>query len=418
MFELDKWQEIWGTITRNKLRTFLTMFGVFWGIFMLMIMLGSGKGLENGVMYGFNGLAKNAVFVWGQNTTMPYGGLLPGRNVEMNNSDVLAIRAGVKNLGILSPRNQLGGWRGGNLVTRKGKTSPFTIYGDYPEIAQIQAFRINQGRFLNPFDIKENRKVAVIGENVSKILFDSTEKPIGDYIYIKGVYFQVIGTFKTLQTGGDAERESNSIYVPFTTFQKAFNYGDDVSWFCMTPKEGYSAEALENEVKAVLRSRLRVHPEDNNAIGAWNTEKEFNKLSGLFTGISAFVWVVGIGTLLAGIIGVSNIMLIVVKERTREIGIRKALGATPWSIVSLILQESVVITLLAGYTGLVLGIGLMEGLNFLLQGQEAEMFRRPEIDLQVAFASLVFIVFGGLLAGLIPARKAAAITPIEALRNE
>jgi putative ABC transport system permease protein len=418
MFELDKWQEIWGTITRNKLRTFLTMFGVFWGIFMLMIMLGSGKGLENGVMDGFNGVSKNAVFVWGQTTTMAYGGLLPGRFVEMSNADVAAIKAGCKNLGILSPRNQLGGWRGGNLVTRKGKTSPFTVYGDYSEIAFIQSFKITSGRFLNPFDLSENRKVAVIGDQVAKILFDSTEVPIGDYIYIKGVYFQVIGTFKTLQQGGDAERESNSIYVPFTTFQKAFNYGDDVSWFCMTPKEGYSAEALESEVKAMLSSRLRIHPDDSNAIGAWNTEKEFNKLNGLFSGIGAFVWVVGIGTLLAGIIGVSNIMLIVVKERTREIGIRKALGATPWSITSLILQEAVVITTLAGYTGLVLGIGLMEGLNIMLQGQETEMFKRPEINLQIAFASLVVIVFGGLLAGLIPARKAASITPIEALRNE
>ncbi len=394
------------------------MFGVFWGIFMLMIMLGSGRGLENGVLDSFNGMAKNGIYVWTQKTTMAYSGMLPGRYIRMNNSDMAAIKNEVPQIEVLCPRNQLGGWRGGNNVSRNNKTGAFSIYGDYPEILMIDNMKVPKGRFINEPDIVEKRKVAVIGEKAVSTLFDSGERVLGGYILIKGVYFQVVGVFKSVKKGGDAEREQNSIFVPFTTFQNTFNFGNDVSWFCLTPKAGIKAEQAENAVKSVLMARHKIHPQDFNALGSWNTEKEFKQISGLFTGIGTFVWVVGLGTLLAGIIGVSNIMLIVVKERTKEIGIRKSLGATPWSIVSLILQESVVITFIAGYLGLVMGIGIIEILNLVLEDSEGGMFSRPEINLSVAFSCLVVIVLGGLAAGFIPARKAASIEPVEALRYE
>ncbi len=256
---------------------------------------------------------------------------------------------------------------------------------------------------------------------MKKVLYEPHENPVGDYLKIKGVYFQVVGVFKSMRSGEQAERDTQTIYVPFTTFQQAFNMGNRIGWFAFSASEGYSVVDVEESIKKLLKERHFVHPDDENALGSNNLEKEYGQISGLFNGISWFNWVVGIGTLLAGIIGVSNIMLIIVKERTKEIGIRKSLGATPMAIISLIIQESVFLTGLAGYLGLLAGTIVLEAVTYGMNQSgetEAGMFDSPEISLNVAVVALLILVLGGALAGLIPARKAAAIRPIEALRAD
>ncbi len=419
MFDYDKWQEIWSTVKKNKLRTFLTMFGVFWGIFMLMILLGSGIGLENGVTRGFSGWATNSGFVWSERTGMAYKGFKPGRYFNFHTDDYIAIKEGVKGLEYLAPRNQLGGWSGGNNVSRNKKIGAFSVYGDYPDYQNVQILNVVKGRHLNPLDIKERRKVAVIGESVLNILFEKDEDPLNQYIKINGVYFKVIGVFKSFRTGQQADFDTQNIYVPFTTFQQSFNFGNRIGWFGFTAKEGYSVAAVTEDIISILKKRHNVHPDDKNALGSENLEVEFGQIYGLFSGIKIFVWIVGIGTLIAGVIGVSNIMLIIVKERTKEIGIRKSLGATPGSIVSLVLQESIIITALAGYLGLFFGMLLLEGISYALsQAEDPGMFHNPSIDLTIAASALAVLIVFGALAGLIPARKAASVSPIEAIRIE
>jgi putative ABC transport system permease protein len=420
VFDHDKWQEIWATIKKNRLRTALTMFGVFWGIFMLMVLLGSGNGLETGVRIGFESWATNAGFMWGNKTTMAYEGFKPGRYLRFYNEDIIALRENVKGLDKLAPRNSLGSWRGGNNVFRGNKSGPFNVYGDYPDFQHIQIVNMVRGRHLNDYDLKEKRKVAVLGQEVVNVLFESDEEPIGEYIKINGIFFQVIGVFKSLRTDEMATRDMQTVYIPFSTFQQAFNYGNRVGWFSFTAKEGIPVSIVEQNMKDVLKKRHHVNPEDHSAIGSNNLEEEFGRINGLFFGISLFNWIVGIGTLFAGVIGVSNIMLIIVKERTKEIGIRKSIGATPLSIISLILQESIVLTAFAGYIGLVLGTFLLEGINYAMEKFDlnSDMFAHPGVDLRIALTAFGILIICGAFAGLIPARKAASISPIEAIRIE
>jgi len=418
MFDIDKWQEIIGTIRKNKLRTFLTMFGVYWGIFMLMILMGSGNGLENGVNNEFKGWASNGGFVWSNRTTMPYNGLQPGRYIRLVNEDREALISKVKGLEYLAPRLNLYG--GNNNITRKDKAGSFRVYGDYPDYQKVQIVDMLEGRHINDLDIKDFRKVAVVGEYVKKVLFSDDEDPIGDYIKINDIYFQVVGVFKSKRKAEQAERDEQTIYIPFSTFQQAFNYGNRIGWFAFTAKPGIPVSSVENRIKEVLMERHQVHPEDVNAMGSNNLEEEFGQIKRLFDGIDIFVWIVGIGTLMAGVIGVSNIMLIIVKERTKEIGIRKSLGATPASIIGLIIQEAIFITLVAGYAGLVIGVLTLSGITHLMEEFEMDsgMFANPEVNITTALLSLFVLVLGGALAGLIPAAKAARINPIEALHAE
>lgn len=418
MFDLDKWNEIYATLSKNKLRTFLTAFGVFWGIFMLIIMLGSGNGLRNGIMRMFSGSASNAFYMWTQSTSMPYKGLPRNRTFTFKNEDVEAIRKNVPEADIIAPANQLGGYRGENNVVRGNKTGPFSVRGDYPDTRFINSFRITEGRFINENDMKENRKICAIGEQVRAIMFEKNENPIGQHLQVNGVYFKVVGVISVDKAGEDAQSRMQTVYIPFTTFQQAFNWGNNIGWFAITSRPDVPASVTEDKVRALLLSRHRIHPDDKRAIGSWNTEKEFGKLMGLFSGIKLLVWIVGTGTLMAGVIGVSNIMLIVVKERTKEIGIRRAIGATPLSIMSQIMMESVILTSLAGYLGLVCGIFLMEGVNSALRGSDVGMFQNPGVDINIALKALLVLVAGGLLAGIIPARKAVAINPVDALRAE
>lgn len=416
MFDLDKWNEIFSTIKKHKTRTLLTCFGVFWGILMLTLMLGAGTGLENGVVQGFD-VAKNAIFIWSRRTSIPHEGLQPGRYISFRNADVEAIRAQVPELDALAPRNSLGG---DFTINYKQKASAFNVYGDYPDIFKIRPMTMLQGRFLNDYDIEKHRKIAVIGDQVQKQLFEEGEDPIGKFIRIKKVYFRVVGIFRAKGDSEDIIEESKTIYIPHTAMQRAFSQGDRVYWFGFAPKLGIPSKKVENKIKGILMKRHKVHPDDAKAIGSANVEEEFKQVQGLFGGIRILSWFVSIGTIFAGIIGVSNIMLIIVKERTKEIGIRKALGATPWSIVSLIIQESIVITAFAGYLGLLCGVGIISWVDYLLKetGSDGGMFANPQVDLTTVISAVIVLVITGALAGLIPATKAARVNPVKALKDE
>lgn len=416
MFDLDKWQEILGTIRKHKLRTLLTAFGVFWGIFMLVLLLGAGRGLENGVQGSFGHLAKNAMWIWGDRTTAPYNGFKPGRRITFTNEDYHALKNEFDDIRYINPGTNL--W-GSFVVSYKKNNGAFRPSGDTPDLNKIRPMIFTSGRFINDQDVKEKRKVAVIGARVVEVLF-GTEDPVGKYIKIKGVYFLVVGTFIVDNPGGSGRDDAEKIFVPITTLQQTFNAPNVVHAFGIVPKEGVDPEDLEKRVKEFLSIRHNISPEDKSAIGAWNSGKETKKIDGLFLGINTFIWGVSIMTIIAGIVGISNIMLIVVKERTKEIGIRKALGATPASIISLILTESIFITSLAGYTGLCAGVGVIGLIRSSMEngGVKNQYFDNPQVDFQVAITATCILIISGALAGLFPAIKASHINPIEALRAE
>ncbi len=424
MFDRDRWQEIWMALKKNMLRTILTAFGVFWGIFMLVIMLGSGKGLKNGAYDGMGGFATNSAFIWPQSTTMPYKGFKKGRQYHFTNSDTKALKDQIPELATVAPRVQPRFWQGQeNGVVRGLKSGAFNIYGDLPDFNKIDPVTFTQGRFVDDDDIVNKRKVAVIGRKVKDVLFASKEDAIGQYIRIKGVYFMVVGVFKSQHNGGQAENQENSITLPLTTLQQTYNYGDAIDYYGITSRSDVSVSLVEDKVKDLLRRRHIIDPEDKEGVGSFNVEKQFKKMNVLFLGINVLIWIVGIGTLIAGVIGVSNIMLIIVKERTKEIGIQRAIGAKPISIISQIIMEAVFLTSLAGYIGLLLGVAIIELLNYVLQKAQSAsdggaMFTRPEVDFKVAVSALIILIVCGALAGLIPAKRAVSIKPIDALRYE
>ncbi len=402
MFDLDKWNEILTTIRKHKLRTALTAFGVFWGIFMLIVLLGASKGLENGVVKNFD-IAKNTVFVWTQRTSEPYKGLKAGRIIHFSNDDIQSIKDNVPEVGVIAPRVTMDG---SFTVTRNTKSSSFSVYGETPDFIRVKKVNFT-GRFINNLDLLQRRKVCVVGPRVVEVLFQDKKEPIGEYIKIKA-------------KGEEALDDAQTIFIPTTTLQNSFNKINRIDYFAFLPKEGIPAADVQDKVKKFLNTRLSIAPNDERAIGSFNVEAEFLKVQTLFSGMRSFSWLVSIGTILAGVIGVGNIMLIVVKERTKEIGIRKALGATPASIIGLVMQESIVITAGAGFIGLVFGVGLVEGINLLLKKfkMESGFFSDPEVNFQVALAALVILIVTGALAGLIPAFKAVSIAPVEALRDE
>jgi len=330
------------------------------------------------------------------------------------------LRSHIPEIEHLAPRNQLGGFGKVTNVTRAMKDGAFNVYGDYPEIAYISLMDIVAGRFINHLDLKEKRKVAVIGTRVREILFEPDEDPIGQNILVKGVYFKVIGAFESRKEGDEADKETQAIFLPFTVFQQAFNYGNLVSWFSLTARKDVPASEVEKKAIAFLAERHHVAPDDVHAIGHWNTEKEYKKMTNLFIGINALIWFVGTCTLIAGVIGVSNIMLFVVKERTREIGIKRAIGATPFAIISQIMLESVLLTTVAGYFGLVISVGITEMVAAAMKGAGggSEFFKNPEVSLSVAATALAVLIISGAFAGLLPAKRAVSIKPVEAIRNE
>jgi putative ABC transport system permease protein len=422
MFEIDRWKEIISALKKNRMRSFLTAFGVFWGIFMLIIMAGAGKGLENGITQGVGQIATNSFFMWTNRTSEPYKGLRRGRWWNFENEDVEFIRKHVKEADIVSPRLFAGGG-GGNNTVRGERAASFYIKGDYPEWNNIDPADVIKGRWLNNVDILQRRKVCVVGEKVIEGLFDKEEEPIGEYIRVNGVYYQIVGVIKPVSNINMNGRSEESIFMPFSTMQVAYNYGNQVHVMGITAKPGFSAAVVEDKVIALLKERHKIAPTDVQAIAHINLEKQFKQFSSLFTGIQILTWIVGIGTLLAGVIGVSNIMLVIIKERTQEIGVMRAIGATPRNVIGQIILESVFLTTVAGYIGLFMGILLLEGFNYALEmaaasGASEVFIKNPEVNLGVAVACLLVLIVSGAIAGYIPARKAVSIKPIDALRAE
>ncbi len=416
MMDLDTWQEVFSTLQKNVLRTAMTAWGVFWGTFMLVVMLGFGRGLETGVTQSMLGASANNVAAWGGHTTLAHAGLAPGRWISLDWDDAVALRE-IPGVVAVSPGIELGGWRDGNNVTYGETTGNFGVKGITPDNARVAVDRPYAGRFINELDMAERRKVTVIGEAVRHVLFKPGEQALGKYIAVRGVHFQIVGLMHSEQPGEEGERNDSTLMVPFTTFQAAFNSGDRVGWIAARIADGVDPEQLERTIRETLAIRHRAHPDDAQAIGSFNMSKQHKRVQNLFVGIRAFVWFVCVATLLAGVLGVSNIMLISVKERTREFGVRKAIGATPASLIGLVLQEATVLTLLAGYGGLVAGVLGLELVSRFASTEGGPM-GAPGIDLRSALIAIAVLAIGGTLAGLAPARHAARIHPVVALRSE
>ncbi|MGD1944850.1 MAG: ABC transporter permease [Croceivirga sp.] len=419
MFNKDRWKEILEVLTSNWFRTVLTAFGVFWGIFILIVLLAAGKGLENGINADFGDIATNTMFMWTRRTTKPYEGLPKDRSFEFQREDVQSIRDNVPNLRFISPRNQLGGFSsGGNNVVRGLNAGAYNVYGDYPEIINQDPMTVTSGRFINHNDINEKRKIAIIGQGVKNDLYEKNEEVLGTYIKIQGVNFLVVGTYKKNSSDGGEEGQKE-IFVPFTAFSQAFNRGQDVGWMAITAHDGSSISILKEKIIAVMKEKHKVHPKDKRAIGHFDLYEQYNRVESLFAGIRWIAIIVGTFVLISGIIGISNIMLIVVKERTKEIGIRRALGESPWSIKQQILMESIFLTIISGMTGIIFGALVIYGINALLDSVgPVDMFLNPSVSVGVVFSAMTVLIFSGLLAGFIPANSAIRVKPIEALRSE
>jgi putative ABC transport system permease protein len=416
---MDSLQEILYTLRQNKLRTGLTAFGVFWGILMLILLLGAGRGMQNAFSDGWSNDVSDSIWIFPSTTSVPYMGLPVGRQIALTQADMVAIRQQIPGVRFLSSENPLGTFLNSDIsVTYGPKSGSFGVLGVADQYFNIkEKVKFDDGRRLNGLDEDDNRKVVVIGTRVSERLFTTYIEAIGKEILINGISFRVIGIF---YDKGNQGRMSERIYMPVTAFKKSFGGGQEVALITTRPKPGFDGIKLEEDIMALLKQRHKIAPDDVRAIGVSNKAREAEEINAMFTGLNMFIWMVGIGTLLAGIVGVSNIMIITVKERTREIGIRKALGAKPSSIVGSLLFESVLVTGIAGYTGLVLGVGLLEGVSALLTKFKIELpfFRQPEIDLNIAISALLLLILAGVFAGLMPALRAARIMPIEAMRAE
>jgi putative ABC transport system permease protein len=409
MFDLDKWQEIFSTINKNRMRTFLTGFSVAWGIFILIILLGSGKGLQNGIESGFRQDAVNTIWFGAGTTSKAYKGMQPGRRVTFTNEDYEYVKKSIKGVDQISARYYM--WDN-RVISYKKEYGVFDIFSVHPDYQDIESATILDGRFVNQIDINKRRKVVTIGRPVKDALFKHGENPIGEYIKVNNVPFQVVGIFVD-----KVERDETRIYIPISTAQMITGGGNRINNLTITSNlSAKESEELEKTIRTEMAERHRFDKEDDQAMWMWNTLKEFKKFTNMFMGIQIFVSLIGIFTIIAGIVGVSNIMIIVVNERTKEIGIRKAIGASPASVIGMIIFEAVIITGFAGYIGLLSGIGLLELLSSVLP--KNEFFINPEVNFTVALAATGVLIFAGTLAGLVPAIRASKIRPVVALRDE
>ena len=419
LFKKDTWQEIYYSLRNNKLRTFLTMIGVGWGMFLYVSLLGAAKGMENGFDKLFSGFATNTIFLWAQNTSIPYEGFPKGRKMDLHLGDIDMLKRKITEIDYISPTNSRGNFGStGEQMSRNGKSGVYSLNGDYPIGNKISEKKLIYGRYLNDADVSQNKSVAVIGEEVYKNFFDSkkNENPLGKSINVKGIFFNVIGVFR-VKKGGGFENDQ-TVYIPLSTFTKMYNDGDKINVFAIVSKPTADLKIVEDKVKAELKKKNKVSPEDTNAFGSFNLGKEFSKLTGFLSGMQLLTIIVGTLTILAGVIAISNILLITVKERTKEIGIRRALGAKPSEVRNQILLESVVITLSSGLLGFMSGIFVLMILDMLTQNQDAFPFYNPTVDYGNVFSAMAVMVILGLIIGMIPAQRAVKIRPIEALRSE
>ena len=418
LFDRNTWQEIFGSIRKNKTRTIITVIGVLWGIFIYIALAGSAKGMDNGFEKAFETVAKNSMFAWAQRTSIPHEGFKTGRQLQLKVGDAAVIENRVPEVQNIAPLNVRGVFGDTPATTVRGlKSGTYSVWGYYPVYAKITAKKIfDEGRFINEDDIKLARKVCVIGERTLQELYDKDEEAVGTFIRVDNVYFQVIGVHKfTPTTPFDADGD---IWVPFTTYKKLYNTGENVSFFAIAAYDDVDVVAVEQDVLKTLRSNHRVHPEDERAFGSVNLGEIFGRVMGFANGITFLSLVVGLATILAGVIGIGNILLISVKERTKELGVRRAIGATPREVRAQIILESVFLTMIAGIVGIIMGAGVLSIINTLTADNDDFPFTNPTLPIPYVIGALLIMVILGTLIGLIPAQRAVSIRPIDALREE
>ncbi len=411
LFDSDTWQEIYGSIRKNKLRTFITILGVWWGIFLLVALLGGARGIENGFNRLFGNFATNSVFIWTQSTDTPFKGFQKGRRFRLTFNDIEVLKSEYEEeIKFLAPRSQTN-----NLIIKDFKSGNFRVSGDYPVLDKIQKKSLIYGRFINTNDILRKSKVCVISEDIYKQLFEKNINPIGEYIKINNIGYQVVGVYEpptTISFDGEAA------YIPFTTFQKVYNRADKIDWMMITANEGVDINQMETDILLSLKNLHKVHPEDDRAFGSVNLGNEIGKVTGFLTGMQFLTWFVGIATLIAGVFAIGNILLITVKERTKEIGIRRAIGATPIEIRRQVVLESVFLTTVAGMLGIFFGALILYAIErFFGQGDDAVLVN-PTVNIPIILIAFSILIVLGTLIGMIPAFMATIIKPIEALREE
>ncbi|WP_318309551.1 ABC transporter permease [Flagellimonas crocea] len=397
-------------------RTFLTMLGVIFAMIILVLLLGSANGMSNGFNKIFAGTASNSLFVWGQSTSEPYKGFERGRRINYKLEDAEILKRQIPEIEVLAPRIELADHRGTVSVYRNGQTSGSAVYGDFPEIDNITKKKLVEGRFLNQTDIEDSKKVCVIGEETYKLLFEKGEKAMGQEIRINGVYFTVVGIYKpnnNINIDGE-----NAVFIPFSTFQKAFNSGDRMGWMAIAVEENTPVPFVESQIKSILKTKYDIHPDDERAIGSFDMSEIFNNITAFTTVLQGFSFFVGIFTLLAGVIAISNILLITVKERTQEIGVRRALGATPVIVKRQIVVEAIVLTAFAGLVGFAVAVGILSIMNAMWGSGDNFPFVKPMISIPQFIVSFILMVGLSVLIGLLPANRAVRIKPIDALREE
>ena len=418
LFDKNTWQEIFGSIGKNRTRTIITVIGVLWGIFIYIALAGASKGLDNGFERNFETVAKNSLWAWSQRTSIPYSGYKIGRSLRLRVGDAQVLKNRIPEIEYIAPVNTKGVFGGeGAQVVRSLTSNNYPVYGYVPDIAKMATQKIyDNGRFINEEDMDNTRKVCVIGERVQQELFEEDEEPVGQFIRIDGVYFQVVGVHKFTQTtpfGTDGD-----IYIPFATFRSLYNTGDNAQFFTIAAYDDADVVQVEKDVKRILKGIHRVHPDDERAFGSFNLGEIFSRIMGFARGITFLSLIVGLATILAGVIGIGNILLISVKERTKELGIRRALGATPGEVRSLILLESVFLTMLAGIIGIILGAGVLSIINKMTADNTDFPYTNPTVPIPLVIGALLVMVVLGTLIGLIPAQRAVSIKPIDALREE
>lgn len=420
MFDLDFWHEIGQAIARNKSRSLLTAFGVFWGMFMLTVMAGMGVGVRNGIMRGTSHVEANSVFLFSDRTSEPYKGFQRGRYWEISMNDYEAVKRQfaprIKYIsGVVFGENNVS-----QNVSRGDKSGSFRVMGFSAAYNNIEPVRILQGRFINEMDVRDHRKVCVVGRRVLNDLYAPGENAVGSLIRVNGIYYTVVGVVETLSDNVQIFGNKDEVVsVPITTLQLAQNSVNVVHCIAIAAPPSENVETLEEDVKQFLKSRNNISPTDEQAVMSFNLHEIFRMFEGLIVGITALIWIVGLGTLLAGIVGVSNIMLVTVRERTQEIGVRRALGASPFSIIKQIMCESLVLTAVAGLFGLVCGVGLLGLVSPLTENMENNnLLLNPQISFDIAVAALAIIVVAGLFAGWLPSKRALQIKAIDALRDE
>ena len=418
IFDYDTWQEIFSSISKNKTRTVVTIIGVLWGIFIYITLSGSAKGLDNGFDREFQDMAMNSMFVWPQSTSIPYAGFKIGRSPRLTIQNVKTLKQQVPEIEYIAPRNARGVRSGPPASVVYGDISrTYNIYGDYPEYTEISTKKIYKGgRFINNSDITNKRKVCVIGERTKKELFEKDDNPVGKFIRIDNVYFQVVGVHK-YNPGGGFETDGD-IFIPFETFRNLYNTGDKVNWFVIAAYDNADVVAVEKKVKKALKRIHNVSPDDERAFGSFNLGELFNRIKGFADGMTFLSLVVGMATIIAGVIGIGNILLISVKERTKELGVRRALGATPAEVRIQIVLESIFLTLIAGVLGIILGAVALATINFFTQDLADFPYTNPTVPTLLVLGALLIMTVMGTLIGLIPAQRAVSIKPIDALREE